>query len=128
MQYQRPAWWRRELLLLYASTAVARIGFGVMIILFPSYLGRSSNITLAVVLALYPLVEASTAIPMGILCDRHGRRKIFLGGLGAMGGLIAAIALTQNLVIVSALHALMGAAAAAITVSSLTMKIGRAHV
>ncbi len=100
---------------------VARIGFGVMIILFPSYLGRSSNISLAVVLALYPVVEASMAIPMGILCDRRGRRSVFLWGLGSMGGLIAAVALTQNIVVVAGLHALMGAAAAAITVASLTM-------
>src|SRR5207245_1848309 len=53
VQLQRPMWWRRELLLLYASMTVARIGFGVMIILFPSYLARSSNVSLALVLALY---------------------------------------------------------------------------
>src|SRR6202022_3037997 len=112
---------RRELLLLYSCTTVARIGFGVMIILFPSYLGGSSNISLAIALALYPLVEASLAVPMGILCDSHGRRKIFLAGLGSMGGLILAVALTQDFLIVAVLHALMGASAAAITVSSLTM-------
>jgi MFS family permease len=100
---------------------VARIGFGVMIILFPSYLARSSNISLAVVLALYPLTEAATAVPLGILCDRQGRRRVFLGGLALMGGLIATIALTQNVLLVAALHALMGLAAAAIAVSSLTM-------
>jgi MFS family permease len=108
-------------LLLYASMTVARVGFGVMIILFPSYLARSSNISLAVVLALYPLTEAATAVPLGILCDRQGRRRVFLGGLTLMGGLIASIALTQNVLIVAALHALMGLAAAAIAVSSLTM-------
>jgi MFS family permease len=113
--------WRRELLLLYASMTVARVGFGVMIILFPSYLARSSNISLAVVLALYPLTEAATAVPLGILCDRQGRRRVFLGGLALMGGLIATIALTQNVLLVAALHALMGLAAAAIAVSSLTM-------
>jgi MFS family permease len=113
--------WRRELLLLYASMTVARVGFGVMIILFPSYLARSSNISLAVVLALYPLTEAATAVPLGILCDRQGRRRVFLGGLALMGGLIASIALTQNVLVVAALHALMGLAAAAIAVSSLTM-------
>ncbi len=121
MQPQRSAWWRREFLLLYASMSVARIGFGVMIIIFPSYLAHSSNISLAVVLALYPLMEAATAVPMGVLCDRHGRRKVFLGGLGLMGCLIASIAITQNVLVVASLHALMGLAAAAITVSSLTM-------
>jgi MFS family permease len=121
VQVQRPMWWRRELLLLYASMSVARIGFGVMIILFPSYLARSSNISLAVVLALYPLTEAATAVPLGILCDRHGRRKVFLGGLGLMGLLIVCVAATQNVFLVAGLHALMGLAAAAIAVSSLTM-------
>jgi MFS family permease len=121
VRLQRAGGWRRELLLLFVSMAVARIGFGVMIILFPSYLARSSNISLAVVLALYPLMEAATAVPAGVLCDRHGRRRVFLGGLGLMGCLIASISLTQNVLIVAALHALMGLAAAAITVSSLTM-------
>jgi len=114
-------WWRRELLLLYASMTVARIGFGVMIILFPSYLARSSNVSLALVLALYPLTEAATAIPLGVLCDRQGRRRVFLGGLALMGGLIASVALTQDVLVVATLHALMGLAAAAIAVSSLTM-------
>ncbi len=121
MQVQRPMWWRRELFLLFASISVARIGFGVMIILFPSYLARSSNISLAVVLALYPLTEAVTAVPLGILCDRHGRRKVFLGGLGLMGALIVSVAATQNVFVVAVLHAFMGLAAAAITVSSLTV-------
>jgi len=114
VQLQRPMWWRRELLLLYASMTVARIGFGVMIILFPSYLARSSNVSLALVLALYPLTEAATAIPLGVLCDRQGRRRVFLGGLALMGGLIASVALTQDVLVVATLHALMGLAAAAV--------------
>jgi len=118
---QRPGWWRGELLLLYASMTIARVGFGVMLILFPSYLVRVSSITLAVVLALYPVLEASSSVPMGVLCDTKGRRRIFLAGLGSMGCLIASVSLTQNLEVVAALHAMMGVAAAAITVSSLTM-------
>ena len=118
---QRATWWRGELLLLYASITTARIGFGVMIILFPTYLAGSSNVSLAVVLALYPLAEAATAVPLGVLCDRRGRRKVFLAGLGLMGLLIASVATTQNVLVVATLHAMMGLAAAAITVASLTM-------
>jgi len=118
---QRPQWWRGELVLLYASMTVARTGFGVMLILFPTYLIGVSNITLAVVLALYPIVEAFSSVPMGILCDTAGRRKVFLAGLGSMGVLIVFVALTQDLPLVAGLHALMGLSAAAITVASLTM-------
>jgi len=121
VQAARPIGWRRHLILLYTSMSVARIGFGVMIIIFPTYLGGVSNLTLAVALALYPLTEALTAVPVGVLCDRRGRRMVFLGGLGLMGALIASVAVTNNVAVVAALHALMGLAAAAITVSSLTM-------
>jgi len=121
VQTSRPAWWRRELLLLYTSMSVARIGFGVMIIIFPSYLAGASNLELAIALASYPLAEAFTAVPVGALCDRQGRRKVFLAGLGLMGALIASVAVTQNVLAVGTLHAFMGLAAAAITVASLTM-------
>ncbi len=121
MQLQRPAWWRQEFLLLYVSMSVARVGFGVMIIVFPSYLALATNLTLAIILAMYPVAEAVSAVPMGMLCDREGRRKVFLGGLALMGALIASVAATHDTAIVAVLHASMGVAAAAITVSSLTM-------
>lgn len=121
VQAQHPSWRGRDLPLLFASITVARVGFGVMIIIFPSYLSLASNLELAFVLASYPLAEAMTAVPLGILCDRKGRRRVFLGGLGLMGALIASVATTQNVLLVGVLHTLMGVAAAAITVSSLTM-------
>ena len=118
---ERPSWWARDLILLYLSVTTARVGFGVVIIIFPSYLSGTSDVTLAVVLALYPILEGLLAVPIGGLCDTRGRRIIFVSGLGTMALLTAAIGLTRNLWVVSGIHALMGIAAAAITVSSLTM-------
>lgn len=118
---ERPSWWARDLILLYLSVTAARIGFGVVIIIFPSYLLGTSDVTLAIVLALYPILEGLFAVPIGGLCDRRGRRIIFVSGLGTMALLTAAIGLTRNLWVVSGVHALMGIAAASITVSSLTM-------
>jgi len=115
------SWWRGEVLLLYLAVAVSRIAFGVMIIVFPSYLEGYSNISLAVVLALYPVLESVSAIPMGLVCDSRGRRSVFLGGLLFMGLLTVTVGFTRNLDIVAGLHSLMGISAAAITVASLTM-------
>jgi MFS family permease len=113
--------WRRDLILLYFAMATTRVGFGVIIITFPSYLRGASDIQLGIALALYPLVEAVSAIPVGGFCDIRGRKIVFIAGLLSMSLLTASIGLTQDLFFVSGIHALMGLSAAAITVSSLTM-------
>lgn len=113
--------------MLYLAVVVTRVGFGTLVILFPIYLGAASSLSLAAILSLYPILEAVTAVPLGILCDTHGRRRIFLGGIAAMLILMGAVGTTANLVTVAALHAVMGAAAAAITVSSLTMITDLTH-
>ncbi|MDA4113805.1 MAG: MFS transporter [Thaumarchaeota archaeon] len=115
------SWWKGEVVLLYLAVAVSRIAFGVMIIIFPSYLAGYSNISLAIALALYPVLESVSAVPIGAYCDTRGRRRVFLVGMVAMGVLMVAIGFTRNLDAVAGLHAFMGLAAAAITVSSLTM-------
>ena len=69
------SWWRGEVVLLYLAVAVSRIAFGVMIIIFPSYLAGYSNISLAIALALYPVLESVSAVPIGAFCDTRGRRS-----------------------------------------------------
>ncbi len=111
----------RDLVLLYLSMGVTRIGFGVIIILFPSYLLGATDVELAVALALYPVFEAFSAIPMGRYCDTRGRKRVFVLSLGYVALLTAAIGITRNLYLVATIHALIGVGAAGITVSSLTM-------
>jgi MFS family permease len=112
---------KRDLAVLYLAMLVSRVGFGVIIILFPLYISKSTDISVAVALALYPTLEAATALPMGRLCDTRGRRKIFIISLGFMAVLMASIGLTRNIYGVASIHALMGVGAAGVTVSTLTM-------
>jgi MFS family permease len=112
---------KRDLAILYSSILASRVGFGVIIILFPEYIGGASDISVAVSLALYPLAEAATALPMGRYCDIGSRRKVFVFALGYIAVLIGAIGLTRNIYLVSGIHALMGMGAAGVTVSTLAM-------
>ncbi|MDV3244218.1 MAG: MFS transporter [Nitrososphaerales archaeon] len=112
---------RKDLAVLYVAMLVSRVGFGVIIILFPLYIARSSDIGAAVSLALYPAFEAASAVPMGRLCDTRGRKVVFVVALGYMAALMATVGLTRNLYVVSGIHALMGVGAAGVTVASLTM-------
>ncbi len=112
---------RRDLAVLYLAMLVSRIGFGVIIIIFPFYISGSSDIAVAVALALYPILEAATALPIGRFCDTRGRKWIFVGSLGLIALLMATIGLTKNIYAVGSIHALMGVGAAGVTVSTLTM-------
>jgi MFS family permease len=112
---------KRDLAVLYLAMLVSRVGFGVIIIVFPFYISRSSDISVAVALALYPILEAATALPMGRLCDMRGRKNTFVISLGFMAALMASIGLTRNIYGVASIHALMGVSAAGVTVSTLTM-------
>jgi MFS family permease len=112
---------RSDLSVLLLSVVITRIGFGVIIILFPTYIGRASSIQTSVALALYPIFEAISATPMGRLCDTHGRKTIFMISLASMAILISGIGLTRNIYEISIIHAFMGVSAAGITVASLTM-------
>jgi MFS family permease len=111
----------RDLAVLYAAMVASRIGFGVIIIIFPAYIFRSTDIAVAGALALYPAFEAIAALPAGRLCDSRGRKVVLLGSLAYMAVLMAAVGLTRNIYIVAGFHALMGAGAAGVTVASLTM-------
>jgi len=112
---------RKDLVVLYLCMLVARVGFGVIIIIFPLYLSGASDIAVALALALYPALEAVTALPAGRLCDTRGRKRIFIISVGSMAVLMTAIGVSKDIYLIGALHALMGVAAAGVTVSTLTM-------
>jgi len=112
---------RRDLAVLYLSMLTSRVGFGVIIIIFPAYISGASDLAAASALALYPLVEAATALPAGRLCDTKDRKIVFVASLGFMALLMASIGLTRNIYAVASIHAVMGVGAAGVTVSTLTM-------
>ncbi len=101
--------------------AASRVGFGVVVIVFPAYLSGASDLEVAGALALYPLAEAAMSLPVGFLCDSRGRKAVFAASLAAMAVLMASIALTRNIYVVAGIHAAMGVGAAGVTVSTLAI-------
>jgi len=109
--------------ILYIAVFLTRIGFGVILVLFPLYLPipKTQSAFAGVVTAIYPVVEGVSALPVGAYVDRKGRRKVFVVGLGLIAILSLLIGLSNNLVLVGGAHGLEGLAAAMVTVASLTM-------
>ncbi len=107
-------------LYLYVAVFLTRIGFGSITILFPLYLQAPSYI-IGVILALYPMSEAGSALPIGRIADRSSRKKLHIIGMIMITILTAAIGFTRNLLNVSILHAMMGVSAAITAVTSLTL-------
>jgi DHA1 family multidrug resistance protein-like MFS transporter len=110
----------RMILYLYLAVFLTRIGFGSVTILFPIYLPTGA-FQVGLILALYPIAEAVSAMPVGRLADRMSRKKLHLIGMTLITVLTAAIGFTRNLLNVSVLHALMGVSAAMAAVTSLTL-------
>jgi MFS family permease len=107
-------------LYLYVAVFLTRIGFGSITILFPLYLSAPSYI-IGVILALYPMSEASSALPIGRLADRFSRKRLHIIGMIMITILTAAIGFTTNVLYISVLHAVMGVSAAITAVTSLTL-------
>ena len=109
--------------ILYIAVFLTRIGFGVILIIFPFYLPipKTESALAGAVTAIYPVVEGISALPVGAYVDRKGRRKVFIAGLGLIAILSLLIGLSNNLVLVASAHGLEGLAAAMVTVASLTM-------
>ncbi len=120
-----PGWLAKlgTLSILYIAVFLTRIGFGVILVLFPIYLPipKTQSAFSGAVIAIYPLVEGVSALPVGAYVDRKGRRKVFVAGLGLIAILTLIIGLSNNLVLVGGAHGIEGLAAAMVTVASLTM-------
>ena len=110
----------RMILYLYLAVFLTRIGFGSITILFPLYLPTGA-FQIGLILALYPIAEAVSAMPVGRLADRVSRKRLHLTGMATITVLTAAIGFTRNLIDISMLHALMGVSAAMAAVTSLTL-------
>ncbi len=108
------------ILYLYLAVFLTRIGFGSVTIIFPLYLPAGS-FQVGIILALYPIAEAFSALPIGKLADRYSRKNLHVAGMLLITGLTAAIGFTRDLYNISVLHALMGISAATAAVTSLTL-------
>src|SRR5437867_12415687 len=66
--------------ILYLAVFLTRIGFGVILVIFPLYLPipKTQSAFAGIVTAIYPVVEGVSALPVGAYVDRKGRRKVFV--------------------------------------------------
>ena len=110
----------RTILYLYLAVFLTRIGFGSVTIIFPIYL-QAASFQVGLILALYPIAEATSAMPVGRLADRFSRKKLHVSGMFLITILTAMIGFTTDLYKVSIIHALMGFSAATAAVTSLTI-------
>ncbi len=111
---------RRMILYLYVAVFLTRTGFGAVTIIFPLYL-TANSFQVGLILALYPIAEACSAMPIGRLADRFSRKTLHVTGMLLITALTAAIGFTTNLRDVSILHAMMGVSAATAAVTTLTL-------
>ncbi len=110
----------RTILYLYLAVFLTRIGFGSVTIIFPLYLPAGS-FQVGLILALYPIAEAISAMPVGRLADRFSRKRLHVMGMFLITGLTALIGFTTDLYKVAVIHGLMGVSAATAAVTSLTL-------
>lgn len=99
---------------------LTRLSFGVIAIIFPVYIVATGT-QAGIALALYPLSEAIAAPLIGSYSDKGGRKRSFTLGLISLSMLNLLLSMTRNLDAASAIHALMGVSAAAVTVSTLAL-------
>ncbi|MGC9164672.1 MAG: MFS transporter [Thermoprotei archaeon] len=110
-----------SVIMLYIAVLMTRIGYGLLIIAFPTYIHQASGKAVGISLALYPIFEAISATFIGGYSDKKGRKNVFLIGLLSSGIFMSLIGTTTDIYIISFIHALMGISASAVTVSTLTM-------
>src|SRR3989442_11513804 len=92
----------RMVLYLYVAVFLTRIGFGSITILFPLYLHAPPYI-IGVILALYPMSEAGSALPIRRFADRFSRKRLHIIGMIIITTLPAAIGFTTNVLYLSVL-------------------------
>src|SRR5690349_20646655 len=106
----RSGWFSKigTLSILYLSVFLTRIGFGVILVLFPLYLPipKTMSALAGAVTAVYPVVEGISALPVGAYVDLKGRKKLFVAGLALISVLSLLIGLSNNLVLVGGAHGL----------------------
>lgn len=109
---------QRTALSLAAVYAVRMLGLFMILPVLPLYAERFEDATpflVGLAIGIYGLTQASFQIPLGLMSDRFGRKKIIIGGLliFAIGSVIAALSDNIYSIIIGRAIQGMGAIAAA---------------
>ena len=109
---------KRTALSLAAVYAVRMLGLFMILPVLPLYVSHFEEATpflIGLAIGIYGLTQASFQIPLGLLSDRFGRKKIIIGGLliFALGSVVAALSDNIYSIIIGRAIQGMGAIAAA---------------
>jgi MFS family permease len=124
---------RRPLLAVLVATFFVRLGFGLTLAVFASYiLGQSTGLTgsnvgaAGLISAMAPVGEFSTVLLSGALADRYGRWPVLFSGMAAAAVLFAVAATTRDRYALGAINLIFGVASGAILAASLAVVGDRA--
>ncbi len=115
---------RPQLFFLYLATFIMRAAAYVSIAVIGSakYLAAGvSNLTVALVIAFYPLAEVLSVMLFGVLCDRRGRKPVLLFAHLVTALVAFLFPITTEVYALMLFSALFGVGAAAKVSSTLTM-------
>lgn len=103
------------LLLAMVVTFVDSVGYGVVVPVLPAYAENLylSDFQIGFLFAMYAIALVITAIPIGMLSDRFGRKPFILFGMFAMSGAFVFYALAESFTTLLVARALDGLTAAA---------------
>ena len=109
---------KRTALSLAAVYAVRMLGLFMILPVLPLYVAHFEEATpflIGLAIGIYGLTQATFQIPLGLLSDRFGRKKIIIGGLllFALGSVVAALSDNIYSIIIGRAIQGMGAIAAA---------------
>ncbi len=128
-----PSEHRRPLLAVLTATFFVRLGFGLTIAVFASYIvGRSTGLggedvgVAGTVSALAPIGEFATVLLSGAAADRYGRWPVLFAGMAGAAVLFALAATTRDRYALGAINLLFGVASGAILAASLAVVGDRA--
>jgi len=110
----------RMLSAVYASMFLVRLAFGVVVVTFANYV-TADDFVYGLLVTTSPALELVTVVFAGVLIDRYGRKGILLTGLGLAAFSLFGLALTKNVVLLGAVNAVHGVAAALILVTTLAI-------
>lgn len=114
----------REILIISSvSLFVDSIGYGIVVPILPMYvisLG-ASDFDLALIFAMFAIVQLFTTIPFGLLSDRYGRKPFMILGLLLLAASFMYFPFAQSVPALIACRAVQGLAASATWSSALAL-------
>jgi MFS family permease len=114
---------RGPLLLACAAVFLDAAGYGIVVPTVPlraSELGLSP-LLLGLIFAAYPLVHLVVTLPLGLLCDRWGRKRVLVLGMVMLSASSLSFSLSSSFPQLFLSRGVQGMAAASIWVSSLAL-------